>query len=145
MDKIRLALELLYYVSGFLLLIVAVIGLKQLKIAKDGIALSAKREAFRLAADQLGQYYLNIIPKFNKLDSAIDQKHLKEILSTATYKIQQDSIHASVPKDAWHAFGQVAPEFVEVFNALESFAVFFTSGVASEEVAFSSVHQTFCD
>jgi hypothetical protein len=34
---------------------------------------------------------------------------------------------------------------LDVLNSLESFAIFFTTGVASEQLAYTSVATTYCD
>ncbi len=38
----------------------------------------------------------------------------------------------------------VGLEFLDVLNSMEAFSVFFISRVAAEEIAFSSVGETFC-
>jgi hypothetical protein len=144
MDGIRLLLELLYYLSGPLVAAAAFIGLRQLGIARDSVKLSAKRESYRLAADQVKHYYLEVIPRLNKLDAAIKEKAL-QALDTGTFSLDKNEIQIRVTKPGATAFLQIASEFVDAFNALEGFAVFFTSGVASEEVAFSSLHETYCN
>jgi hypothetical protein len=143
-NKAKAILELVYYATGPLLALAAFIGLRQLRLAKAAMTLSAKREAYRLTADQLKQYYVEIIPRINMLHRAIEDKKLTN-LNTATFSIRKEEIEVHTPKSGMNDILQVAAEFAEVFNSLEAFAVFFTSGVASEEVAFSSLHSTYCN
>lgn len=55
-------LESFYYVSNMALLVVAVIGLKQLKISRESLRINATRESLMCANSQI-QYYLNEVIK----------------------------------------------------------------------------------
>jgi hypothetical protein len=42
------------------------------------------------------------------------------------------------------ALKAISKEFLQVFNATDAFSVFFNSGLADEQVAFSAVGATYC-
>ncbi|MCI0510961.1 MULTISPECIES: hypothetical protein [Chromohalobacter] len=63
MQTLKEILELVYYVSGPLLVVVAFLALGQIRVAKDqlkaqkkAVAISAKRDALRITAEQISNY-----------------------------------------------------------------------------------------
>ncbi|MEK5374521.1 hypothetical protein [Paenibacillus sp. FSL P2-0173] len=56
----RSVLEITYFITSSLLFIIAIIGLQQLSIARNSAKMNAKREAYKLAAEQCS-YYLEVI------------------------------------------------------------------------------------
>jgi hypothetical protein len=122
------------------------VGLRQLTIAKDNAKMNATREAYKLAADQCSYYLEHIIPLQNKLDKLIDDRKI-EFFQKAKVTVGKDKIE--VRNDSNKEFKEeiepIAEDLLAVLNRMESFSIFFTSGVASESVAFSSVGATFCN
>jgi hypothetical protein len=155
-DTIRNALELLYFCSAIVLAVVAVIGLRQLKISKENTLksieiakTSAQRDAFRLAAEQCAHYFTYIVPLFNQFDKWIAENKSKGVINAVDIKITAAGMvlegkNASAIKDYVNFVGTEPERFVAVMNATEGFSIMFSAGVASEEVAFSSIGYTFC-
>ncbi|MDD5223876.1 MAG: hypothetical protein PHE84_07785 [bacterium] len=76
MEKLQSVLELLYFASGPSLVILGIIGLWQLKIAKDTARLNARRQSLSLAAERCEYYIEHIIPLINIFDRAIKDHNI---------------------------------------------------------------------
>jgi hypothetical protein len=119
--------------------------LQQLRIAKESITISSKRDAYKLTADKVTWFAEHIIPLINNLKEEIEKKEVT-FFSESKVKIEEDKISVHTPsneksaKDIVEIFG----ELTTLLNALEAFAIYFTSGVASEELAFSSIGSAYC-
>jgi len=137
-------LEGLSYVSTFLLLIVATIGLRQLKISKDESRLNARRDASRVANEQIKHYSEKIIPLINDFDTLIRDNNIK-IFKQSSFKIVENGVKIKIdPKGVGKEFTIIANDFTKVNNAFEGFASYFISGLADEQVAFKAVGATYC-
>ncbi|MFD2697809.1 hypothetical protein ACFSQ0_07375 [Mesonia sediminis] len=145
METTLQVLEIINYIATIILVIVAIIGLQQLKISKETRKITSKREAFKIAAEQCNFYLEKIIPEINKLNKVIEKKELDffsksqvnidgEKISVVPYT-ENDSIERLIDKGI--------DEVMTVSNLLESFSLYFVSGVASEEVGFNTVGNTF--
>lgn len=71
---IREVLELFYFLSGPLLVILGIVGLQQIFVAKKDIYVRSKREAAVLAATQAQLYNEKIIPLLDKFDLLLKEK-----------------------------------------------------------------------
>lgn len=148
-DAIRPILELVYFASGPLTFIVACIALYQLKIARDSARLNAQRDSLRLAASQCDSYQRSIIPLHNSLGDAIKENGIV-YFDKAEVDVEGETIRVrpNLTKDELreelNKVKKISGAWTEAFNAMEAFAVFFVSGVADENVAFSSVGKTYC-
>src|ERR1700735_4599151 len=99
LEYLRLCLEMLYFASGIALALAAFIGLRQLRISKDNIAaitetakISARREAFRLAAEQCARYYSQIIPMFDDFHNWLAENGLFEAVDSVGIKIEAEGL-----------------------------------------------------
>lgn len=143
-------LEMIYYVSGPLIVAVGVIGLTQIIIAKRDISIRTKREAVTVAALQCQQYNEKIVPLLNEFYIYRKKSNLEEFKG-ADMGFDLKDIMGANPNWCKTVFEKLkgdddfAVRLVSIMNALESFSIFFTERVADEEVAFSSVGLTFCD
>jgi len=141
---LREILEILYFLSGPTLVIVVVIGLRQLKISKDISRISAKRESYRLAAEQCGYYFTHTIPLQNELDKSIRDKKVT-FFNESKVQINGGKIKIQYPKNTdLEQLINITPEILKVYNNMEAFSLFFISGVADDVIGFSSVGATFC-
>lgn len=149
LEAIRPYLELLYFVTGGpLLLAVAVFALEQIRVAKDNAKLAARRDAYRLAAEQVKVYVSEIIPLCESLDkickdAGINMDNVGEVLSEGeTVRVKLKRGDADKLLNAPNSEALLAA-FLTLVNRLETFSVFFTSKVAAEGVAFGSVGRGF--
>jgi hypothetical protein len=154
-QNIRDVLELAFYCSGIALAICAVLGLGQLRIAKESVEaatdiakMSARREAFRLAAEQSLYYYKEIIPLFDACYHYAHENNLVSIRDSLRVELTSGGLGLIVVNEElskkYNSFTDT-PNLLPLANLLEGFAVLFTSGVASEMTAFSSIGHTFCE
>lgn len=149
-DSTKSIVENLYLLSGPLIFLIGIIGLVQLKLTKKAIIISSQRSSAQLAAEQVEMYNNNIIPMQDNL--FIERS--KEKVSKISYKqgeFNRKSIYALLGEDTAKKYSfesgrlKTAIPFLRVINAMEAFSIYFIKGVADEEIAFSSVGQTFCD
>ncbi|MCK5686904.1 hypothetical protein KAJ27_22385 [bacterium] len=153
MEKIKPWLEILYYLSGPAIAVIAYLALGQIRVAKEQIAeqkkslqISSKRDALKLTADQVALYCEKIIPLQNIFDQKLKVEDMT-ILKEFKVEFESGSIKVKPPNESYSFkdFESVTTEFLDVVNALESFSTYFVSGVADEKVAYLSLGSTFCD
>jgi hypothetical protein len=148
-------LEIVYFITaGPLLLIVASFGLVQLVIAKQQIKFSkesaktaAKREAFKLTAEQCNIFAEKIIPLYtifcDQLGSKPFYKRLTiEFVNNERVLVIGGNSTETEKADFLEALN--ASKHVAISNSLEAFAMYFVSGVGSEELAYNSTGYAFC-
>jgi hypothetical protein len=144
-ENLKTFLEIAYWVSGVLIAVFAYLGLRQLKIAKDSITISSKRDAYKITADKVAAFGDHIIPLLHDLNEKITKKEIT-FFSEAKVQIDEKEIHIKVPQGEKHVKDliSITTELTYLFNTLEGFAIYFTSGVASEELAFTSIGMAYC-
>lgn len=152
MQTIKDILEIIYFLSGPALVVVAFFGLKQLKISTEQInetrearKINSKREAYKIAAEQCKYYMETIIPLLNKVDSIIEEKNL-DYFKKSEIIIEGDSIKMILyNKDNAlnKAFDECLEELHTVINYIEGFSVFFVSGVAADIVGYNTIGKTY--
>ena len=153
MEQFRDYLEILYFLSGPVLVVIAYIALAQIKLAKNQIEvqrkatrISAKRDALRLTSEQIKEYGATIIPIMNILDKKIENESIEffkkseVVIGDDNFKVKPCSDDAEIEK-----LKNIIPEFLNVMNALEGFSAFFVSGIADEKLAYRSLSTTFCN
>jgi len=144
-DTLRPYLELLYFITGGpVLALFAFLALKQITVAKQNARTASQREAYRIAAEQVQSYANDIVPLLNDLDRLIDEKKISGF-SEAKIEVEKNGIKV---KNKWgegdiDKLIEIAPTLVTTLNRLEVFALFFTSRIAAEQVAYSSIGATY--
>jgi hypothetical protein len=139
-------IQFLYYLSSPILVILAGIGLYQLKISKDNAKISAKRESMLVAAEQC-KYLLSVtMPLTDKFELALEKNGIT-FFEDAVVEVEEDGyrVKAQMKNGELEKLDKLTSDSVAVYNSLESFATFFTSGVADEQLAFNSVGSAYCD
>ena len=146
MENIKDILVVIYSLSSLGLLIVAIIGLKQIVLAKKSIIINSKRESGTLAANQVIHYMDYIIPMLDEFDIELKKidcpKYNGEIKTYTNKDLKQYSIEWY--KKYLNCIIKNKPD-IKAINALEAFATFFTSKMADEAIAYGSVGTTFCN
>lgn len=144
-NTLRPYLELLYFITGGpVLALFAFLALKQITVAKQNARTASQREAYRIAAEQVQSYASDIVPLLNDLDRLIDEKKISGF-SEAKIEAEKNGIKV---KNKWgegdiDKLIEIAPTLVTTLNRLEVFALFFTSRIAAEQVAYSSIGATY--
>lgn len=144
-DTLRPYFELLYFITGGpVLALFAFLALKQITVAKQNARTASQREAYRIAAEQVQIYASDIIPLLNDLDRLIDEKKMSGF-SDAKIEVEKNGIKV---KKKWgegdiDKLIEIAATLVTTLNRLEVFALFFTSRIAAEQVAYSSIGVTY--
>jgi hypothetical protein len=151
MEKLRTFLELIYFISGPLLLYIAYKGLEQIKLGriqvnetKEARIMMAKRDAYKISAEKCEYYTSKIIPDIDNLDAEIKAKNIK-FFDNSIVEISGDKITVkpNYTDDAEFNLVWELP-VLKVFNSLESFSLYFISGVADEKIGFLTIGTTFC-
>jgi hypothetical protein len=145
MTCVHFILESLFFLSGIALAVIAGIGLQQLTIAKDIARTAAKRESLKLAADQCLHYVNHVIPDQDALHAAVQAKNIV-FFTKSQVEVKGDAVkvHSTATLDEIQALKAISKEFLSVFNAMDAFATFFVSGLADEQIAFSTVGSSYC-
>jgi hypothetical protein len=143
---VRQALELLYYLSGIAIAVAAFWGLKQLTITRQIARVNAKRESYKLAADECRHFAKDVVPLRPALEKQIKEKNIQSF-ANRHFAVEQGEITkhdfdlALLRKE----MPEIANELVAYLNAAEAFAIFFASGVAAEEIGYRETGTAFCD
>lgn len=142
---LRPVFETLFFLSGVAVAIIALKGLEQLRIAKETAKTSARREAFKLAADECRNFAERIIPLSQPVADHCKKLNLTSF-SNPKFKISGGEIiettfsAAAILAD----IAKCADSLMSFLNSMEAFAIFFTSGIADESVAYRETGLEFC-
>ncbi|QUX94970.1 hypothetical protein C0J08_05880 [Marinomonas sp. CT5] len=151
--------ELLYFISGVILVFIAGFGLRQLKLTKDQLELAKKdihsnvkifktqshRAAVESAVVECRRYSDEIVQVSLELDSfckAHELTYFKDVIFERTnegFKLHTKDIKSSDVKK----LAEAEPLINRYVNGMEAFALFFLSGVADEKIAFHTNGKTF--
>ena len=149
-SEVRDWLEILYFVSGIVVMILVGFGLWQLKLAKDQISLAkdqletskdifktqSKRAAIEAAVVECRRYSETIIQDSLALNRYCDE-HEITFFDDAEFEKTEEGFSINLEKiddeDVKKLAG--AEDIINRYlNGLESYALFFLSGVADEEM-----------
>lgn len=156
--NVRAILEILYFVSGVGILIVASLGLRQvrvglqqLKLTKDLADASNRRESVKLAAQQSRYFAEFVIPAFAEMIELYRKQNLTFIDAHLNRQppayLLKDGKFVSTNFDAQLIKDEIPRldnAIVTYLNAAESFAIPFAAGVASDEIGFQETSAAFC-
>jgi hypothetical protein len=168
--ELRAWMEIAYFGSGVLLVLVAVAGLRQLSLAKrslqaardqlhlaaeslttakDEIRIRSEREAVSLAAQRCEKFAEELVPRHYEHVANIQ----KEGVTIYRWQMRDGQF-------LWNSFEQEAgarkwittvqqneaasKSFMALLNDLEAFAIYFATGAADEKVAYPVVGALFC-
>ena len=151
MEILKNILEIIYFLCGPLIAFFAFKALeqisetrKQVNETKENRLISSKRESFKIAAEKCEHFMTTIIPLINNLDEAVVESKVSFFEKSETI-LTKDGINV-IPR--FKDKDEVSKVFdlpnLELFNPLESFSLFFVSGVAEEKVGYLTVGHTFC-
>ena len=122
-------------------------ALEQIKVTKDLAKINAKREAYKVTADECRYYSEKIIPLINTLDKKVDELGA-QIFQKSVVKVGANSIEVKPFTnyiDHDDVIEKLTGEFVDVANALSGFSTYFVSGIADEKLAYNTLGRTYCN
>ena len=152
MDSFRDILEIIYFISGPLLVLIAYGALSQIKVAKEQLEeqrkfsqIASKRDALKVTSEQITSYGSDIVPLQNIYHKKIESEEIK-YFSKSTVEVNGNEIRMEPCKDKaeFKKLELILEEYTNVLNRMEGFSVFFMSGVADEKIAYLSLSDTFC-
>lgn len=138
-------LELIYFISGGpILVIIAGVALLQIKVSKEQIKITSKRESIKLAAEQCNFYIKEIIPLQNQLDMLFIAKKIN--LKNNTIKIDGDTV---IGKFDYEIIKKILEDdecinlITSLANKMESFSTYFSNELADNEIAYNTIGLSF--
>jgi uncharacterized integral membrane protein len=142
-------LELLYFVSGILLLVGLFIGYNQLKTANEDIKIRNERLGVEKSLDYLSFFAHTLVPKMSEYVSSAPKG---ESLQFGTwdpketdYKLEIKNLEDSVQLEAYVSLLSKQERGVnDIFNHLEFFSAGVVHGLADEEVVYNPISKMFC-
>ena len=151
MELVTQIMQLVFFTCSPILVIIALLGLRQIKEARNQVEESKKtrkisnlRESYKLASEQCQHYLTNIIPLQNILNNAIKTKGV-EFFDKSKVDIKGDKFIVIPFYKNEQEFNDVCDlPTLEVFNSMEAFSLFFVSKLADDELGYRTVGLTFC-
>lgn len=160
-SEVRDWLEVLYFISGIIMMILFAFGLWQLKLAKDQIALAkdqletskdifktqSKRSAVEAAVIECRRYSETIIQDCVELDKYCKDNNIT-LFDDAVFEKTEEGFNIdtkNVKKDDIDKLFGAGDIINRYMNGLESYALFFLSGIADEDIAFHTNAKTFIE
>ncbi|MDT3280686.1 hypothetical protein [Shewanella scandinavica] len=144
-DAVSPYLEFVYFLSAPVVAFCAYKALEQIKVGKKATQTSSERESYRLAAERCEYFHKEVSPEIEKFSRLLKEKEIK-FLSQCKVTIDGKKIKFEPSKDKEQLKKLVAEleHFHELFNKLELFAMYFTSRIADEELAYHSLGSSYC-
>jgi hypothetical protein len=146
-DNSKSLIENIYLLSGPILALIGLTAIIQLRLAKKTITISSRREAAKLATNQVEVYHNRIIPLLNEIFDA-KQKEKVDSIKIDIGEFNRETIFGKLGIEKAKKLSlermKIINPILQAINAMEGFSIYFTKGVADEEIAFSSVGRTFC-
>lgn len=141
-DETKSIIENLYLLSGPSLLLVAILGLRQLKIAKKSIRVNSKRQSAILTFELSHKYmegletdYQTLIHKMEEL--GIDYEKLESLNFQDITNISSDYEHYSEYEKVISHYDDLEYHFHVILNKLEAYSTPFIHEIADEEIGYN--------
>lgn len=114
----------------------------QLKIAREDVEIRYTREATKVTLDQCARWASRILPELNRLsDGLVKAGYTFPKDANPSFTLARAKQDPHIQK-IWGT--QLRLEVLAALNEAESFAMYFTSGLADESIAFPPVAQGYC-
>lgn len=148
-DHSKSFVENLNFISGPIIALFGLVAIFQLRISKKAMVMTSRRQAAELATEQIKIYVDKIIPLQNKLFISQVKNDFKDInvenIHNFTYEELKKNTSIENIKTKREEYFKTLSQVGDLLNLMESFAIYFTKGIADEEIAFSSIGSTFCN
>jgi hypothetical protein len=151
--EIKNILEIIYYISGIVLCTGVVIGIKQIKVAKDEFKLlnkdyevRNKRASIEKSIEYLNMFATEFIPDAGSLNRELKKLNVKQYNGPKNKDfIFCDSCNLGVKYVKDNLIASHKNGAVSILNKFEFFSAALISGLADEELAFKPLAKLFCD
>ena len=154
LSEIRSWLELAYFVSQVLLMIIVLLGLRQLTLAKNQLVLSesifrtqSKRQSVEAAVLECRRFSETIVLDCLALDQYCkkhDISYFDDVVFARTERgFTVDPSKAK--KEDIVKIGEAGELLNKLINGMEAYALFFLSGVADEKIAYHCNAKTYVE
>lgn len=152
-DIFRHALELIYFLSGVVLIVGLYIGYKQLEITNKDIKIRNERMAVEKSLEYLSFFAETLLPSINDYTRRIGNVEPMNISGWVPadndYKLHLEKLNELVnPEDQINILEQLilreTSGIQDIFNQLEYFCSGINHGLAKEEVVYSPISSVLC-
>jgi hypothetical protein len=130
--------ENIYFLSGPIVALLAIVGINQLRLTKKAIIITSKRQAAELAAKQVEGFNISLTSIVNTLDEAESANKINPV-KMEVGEFNRLYIKSKLDEKEYlrllDARLKLITEIVDVVNYLDTFSTYFTKGVADEEIA----------
>jgi hypothetical protein len=118
---------------------------QQLEHSKRDLQIKSKRESIAFSIHQCEVLAADIIPKFDEIQKALMQNGYlyPSKMPDETFPCELDQDQKG--KEIWLSDAALRTNLINALNALEAFAMYFTTDLADEEIAFSPAGLVFCN
>jgi hypothetical protein len=141
-SDIRPYFELLFFVSGIIVAVIALYATRQISLMKADMKMRSERAAKEKAIEASSEYLTAYIPLDTKFYFACKRKGLSSY-DGPIGDFSPESISPELKEAALKRMKFIVT-FLDANNKLESIAAAFTTGVADERTGFSIIGRTFC-
>lgn len=144
-DIVRPWAELVYFLTGPILVGITLFGLQQLKLTKEDMSVKNERAAKEKALEYATRYasnFLSLSFEAVKISESKSIKWPKTTVANFTFdSVSQENLTAAETlfKDA-----EIGPAIVSALNELQTISAAFYSGVADETIGFDIMGPAFC-
>ncbi|MBU4642806.1 DUF4760 domain-containing protein [Bacillus toyonensis] len=146
-ENYRSFLEALYFLSGIGMLGTVIIGLRQLSILKQDVDLKNKRAAVEKSIEYMNWFASDLLPQAKEYRQG--WADLQPKVKKYKYNVRKDfSLTEEEMKDKqvhMHLSIDLKCGGQEIINQLEYVGAAFISGIADEELAFTSLASIYCE
>jgi hypothetical protein len=146
----RAILELLYFASGIVIAVAALLALNQIKVTKRIAKANSRRESVKLAAELCRYFAEDVVPALTVANNNYAQNKFQFLkvappLGQPPFTLKDGEIVAH-HFDIKSLQEQLPKDFLVVpyLNTLESFAIPFAAGVADEDIGYRETARPFC-
>lgn len=152
MENFTQILNIIYLLSGPMLVVIAYIALGQIKVAKLQLEeqrkvaqIQSKRDALKLMSEQVSAFNNVTLQLGNDLDDKIERENIT-FFDQAQVKVSEQGISINIRDfGSLEELDPIIPELTKFANALDSLSIYFLSGVADEDQAFRAIGSNYCD
>jgi hypothetical protein len=151
-SELRTVLELASFASTPVLLIAAILGLRQLYFAKSQLDTAKQifrkqstRDAFRAAASECRNFADNILPVIAEFDEFLQKNHITVFADAKVTRTQKGLrvVLSKVDREQVKKLSAIDFTITKYMNGMELFALHFASGIADDNIGYLTFGKVF--